>query len=226
MRRPQPNTRTHNLAAKCPCPADCGRSHRGHTSRLKRLSLRAQDVVESGRARESVLAPSSSSHHGAHSAAEGSRLTAASSKARRLSGGASTHGASTHASTQLAPPPKSLLPALEEEQHGVQVRPPARPPPLLSSNPEHASSQNGIEVEVGVGLDGEEGEAEEGGDAWMGEALWPRQALKEYFELLTALQENMREYEDLQVRDAQPRSADRNGCRNGPEPHEYGGHSS
>ena len=53
-----------------------------------------------------------------------------------------------------------------------------------------------------MGLDGEAGEAEDGGDAWMGEALWPRQALKEYFELLTALQENMREYEDLQVRDA------------------------
>ena len=96
-----------------------------------------QDVVESGRARESVLAPSSSSHHGAHSAAEGSRLTAASSKARRLSvastHGASTHGASTHASTQLAPPPKTLLPALEEEQHGVQVRTPRRRPAAAAS---------------------------------------------------------------------------------------------
>ena len=65
-----------------------------------------------------------------------------------------------------------------------------------------------------MGLDGEVGEAEDGGDAWMGEALWPRQALKEYFELLTALQENMREYEDLQVRDAAQPWPD----RNGPEP--------
>ena len=33
-----------------------------------------------------------------------------------------------------------------------------------------------------------------------GEALWPRAALLEYFELLTSLQDNMREYEELQVR--------------------------
>eukprot|EP01045_Picozoa_sp_COSAG04_P033656 COSAG04_NODE_7052_length_1202_cov_1.048051_2_plen_135_part_00 len=127
-----------NLAAKSSARVEWPLWHRDHTSRLKRLSLRAQDVVESGRARESVLAPSSSSHHGAHSAAEGSRLTAASSKARRLSGGASTHGASTHgasthASTQLAPPPKTLLPALEEEQHGVQVRTPRRRPAAAAS---------------------------------------------------------------------------------------------
>ena len=32
-----------------------------------------------------------------------------------------------------------------------------------------------------------------------GEALWPRATLQEYFELLAALQENMREYEELQV---------------------------
>ena len=68
-----------------------------------------------------------------------------------------------------------------------------------------------------MGLDGEAGEAD-GGDAWMGEALWPRQALKEYFELLTALQENMREYEDLQVRDAAQPRPDRNGRPKRPEP--------